>query len=55
MANEIANEMANEIANETDNLIIDPDKKYSLKYVIMTDVVCFLIGFGFHYLVEEEY
>jgi len=30
------------------------DKKYTLKFVILTDVICFLIGFGFHYLVEDH-
>ena len=30
------------------------DKKHTLKFVILTDVICFLIGFGFHYLVADH-
>jgi hypothetical protein len=30
------------------------DKKYTLRFVILTDVICFLIGLGFHYLVEDH-
>jgi len=29
------------------------DKKYSLKFLIVTDLFCFFIGFGFHYLIED--
>ena len=29
------------------------DKKYTLKFVILTDIICFLIGFGFHYLATD--
>ena len=30
------------------------DKKYTLKFLILTDVICFFIGFGCHYLVEDH-
>ena len=43
------NNLSNE-TDETENL----DKKYTLKFVILTDLICFLIGFGFHYLVEDH-
>ena len=29
------------------------DTKYSLKFVVITDVICFLVGFGFHYFIEH--
>jgi len=38
-------------------ILDDPEynnKKYTLKFVILTDLICFLIGFGFHYLVEDH-
>jgi len=46
------NNLSNETdeTDETENL----DKKYTLKFVILTDLICFLIGFGFHYLVEDH-
>lgn len=28
-----------------------PDKKYSLRYLIITNIFSFFIGLGFHYLV----
>ena len=39
------------------NLSDDPeyqDKKYTLNFVILTDVISFLIGFGFHYLASDH-
>ena len=30
------------------------DKKYTLKFVILTDIICFLIGFGCHYLIADQ-
>jgi len=30
------------------------DKKYSLKFLIVSDLFCFFIGFGFHYLIEDH-
>ena len=30
------------------------DKKYTLKFLILTYLTCFFIGFGCHYLVEDH-
>jgi len=32
--------------------LVPEDKKYSLKFLIVTDLFCFFVGFGFHYLVD---
>jgi hypothetical protein len=33
-----------------DNTIGTSDKKYTLNFVIISNIVSFCIGFGFHYL-----
>jgi hypothetical protein len=30
------------------------DKKYSLRFVILTDVLCFISGYMIHYMVEHH-
>ena len=30
------------------------DKKYSLRYLIITNLISFSIGIGFHYLISKD-